>query len=33
MLLALSERWLSRGGDVGVMYVDMGGVGHDGATS
>ena len=32
MLLALSERWLSRGSDVGLMYVDMGGVGHDGAT-
>ena len=27
MLLAISERWLSRGSDIGLMYVDMAGAG------
>ncbi|MUV12618.1 saccharopine dehydrogenase family protein [Noviluteimonas gilva] len=31
ILLAISERWLSSGSDIGLMYVDMCGRGHDGA--
>ncbi|KGQ18829.1 Saccharopine dehydrogenase [Lysobacter dokdonensis DS-58] len=31
LLLAMSERWLSQGSDVGFMHVDMAGVGRDGA--
>ncbi len=31
MLLKISERWLDAGSDVGLMHVDLHGIGHDGA--